>query len=224
MLTISIGKTGKLLSYPYHLFNSFFIYFRYNPQNYTQIWLGAPPYSLILENNIHIEDSMTSTLLISQIVLALAITIAVLLQKSSSIGLGAYSGSNESMFGAKGPMGFLAKGTFALALLFVLNTLMLGYFYTKENTRSVAETIASSVPVSPEAKKIIAPSAPTAPVSTTAPVEEKAAPATTTAPVAEKEAPAGTVATVATESKTIPQSPATSVVPETSEVPKPATH
>ncbi len=46
---------------------------------------------------------MTSTLLIVQIVLAIAITIAVLLQKSSSIGLGAYSGSNESVFGAKGP-------------------------------------------------------------------------------------------------------------------------
>ena len=63
---------------------------------------------------------MTSTLLIVQIVLALSITISVLLQKSSSIGLGAYSGSNESMFGAKGPMGFLAKTTFTLALLFVL--------------------------------------------------------------------------------------------------------
>ena len=48
---------------------------------------------------------MTSTLLIVQIVLALAITVAVLLQKSSSIGLGAYSGSNESVFGAKGPTG-----------------------------------------------------------------------------------------------------------------------
>ncbi|RLA73374.1 MAG: preprotein translocase subunit SecG [Epsilonproteobacteria bacterium] len=108
---------------------------------------------------------MTSTLLIVQIVLALAITIAVLLQKSSSIGLGAYSGSNESMFGAKGPMGFLAKATFGIALLFVLNTLVLGYFYTKENSKSVAETIASSVPVSPEAKKIVVPSAPTAPVA-----------------------------------------------------------
>ncbi len=117
---------------------------------------------------------MTSTLLIVQIVLALAITIAVLLQKSSSIGLGAYSGSNESMFGAKGPMGFLAKATFGIALLFVLNTLVLGYFYTKENSRSVAETIASSVPVSPEAKKIVAPSAPTAPVAATS--ETKATP------------------------------------------------
>lgn len=106
---------------------------------------------------------MTSTLLIVQIVLALAITLSVLLQKSSSIGLGAYSGSNESMFGAKGPMGFLAKITFTLALLFVLNTLVLGYLYTAHSNKSVAETIASSVPVSPEATKTQAPAAPTAP-------------------------------------------------------------
>ena len=51
----------------------------------------------------------TSFLLIVQIVLVILIVIAVLLQKSSSIGLGAYSGSNESVFGAKGPNSFLAK-------------------------------------------------------------------------------------------------------------------
>ncbi len=140
---------------------------------------------------------MTSTLLIMQIVLALAITITVLLQKSSSIGLGAYSGSNESMFGAKGPMGFLAKATFTLALLFVLNTLVLGYYYTKENNRTVADIIASTIPASPEAAKTTAPAAPSAP---------------------------DTTGKTATESKsTIPEPPKTSV-PEVPETPKPATH
>ena len=52
---------------------------------------------------------MTSTLLIVQFVLAVLIVIVVLLQKSSSIGLGAYSGSNESLFGAKGPANFQLK-------------------------------------------------------------------------------------------------------------------
>jgi preprotein translocase subunit SecG len=132
---------------------------------------------------------MTSTLLIVQIVLALAITISVLLQKSSSIGLGAYSGSNESMFGAKGPMGFLAKLTFTLALLFVLNTLVLGYLYTSENNKSVVDTITSSVPVSPEAAKAAAstapaaPSAPAAETESSIPVPPKAdAPANEEAP------------------------------------------
>ena len=49
---------------------------------------------------------MTGILLVGQFILTAILTIAVLLQKSSSIGLGAYSGSNESLFGAKGPAGF----------------------------------------------------------------------------------------------------------------------
>jgi len=84
---------------------------------------------------------MTSTLLIVQFVLAILITIAILLQKSSSMGLGAYSGSNDSMFGAKGPANFLTKLTFGLGILIVLNTLYLGYLYNQENSKSVVDNI-----------------------------------------------------------------------------------
>ena len=90
---------------------------------------------------------MISTLLVVQIALTIAIVIAVLLQKSSSMGLGAYSGSNESMFGAKGPANFLSKATFALALLFILNTLAMGYLYNQEKAHSVADTISTSTSV-----------------------------------------------------------------------------
>lgn len=102
---------------------------------------------------------MTSTLFIIQIVLAIVITITVLLQKSSSIGLGAYSGSNESVFGAKGPAGFLTKLTFMLALALIINTLALGYLYTQESNRSVADTIQTTTPSPTPA----APAAPAAP-------------------------------------------------------------
>ena len=114
---------------------------------------------------------MTSTLLIVQIVLAIAITIAVLLQKSSSIGLGAYSGSNESVFGAKGPTGFLSKATFTLAFAFIINTLALGYFYTAQNSSSVADTIVpknnAAVPAAPVTPATPASSAPAAPAAPT---------------------------------------------------------
>ncbi len=96
--------------------------------------------------------------------MAAIITIAVLLQKSSSIGLGAYSGSNESLFGAKGPAGFMAKFTFVIGLVFVANTLTLGYFYNQEKNVSIAEDIKIEkgvVPAAGESPK--APSAPTAP-------------------------------------------------------------
>lgn len=82
---------------------------------------------------------MTTTLLILQFILAILITITVLLQKSSSMGLGAYSGSNESLFGAKGPAGFLAKFTAVLAILFIINAFVLGYFYQKTSSKSVLD-------------------------------------------------------------------------------------
>ena len=107
---------------------------------------------------------MTSTLLIVQFVLAILITIAVLLQKSSSMGLGAYSGSNESMFGAKGPANFLTKLTFLFGILFVLNTLYLGYTYNQEKLHSVVDNVEmdSLVPQAPVLP--VAPTAPAAPI------------------------------------------------------------
>jgi len=110
---------------------------------------------------------MTYTLMIIQIVLSIVITIAVLLQKSSSIGLGAYSGSNESLFGAKGPTGFLSKFTFTIALLFVINTLALGYFYSQENSASVIDNVTVTKPLVPATGEKKTPVAPTAPVAPT---------------------------------------------------------
>jgi len=109
---------------------------------------------------------MTGVLLVSQFIFTAVLTIAVLLQKSSSIGLGAYSGSNESLFGAKGPAGFLAKFTFVVGILFIANTLTLGYFYNQEKNVSIAEDIKvekSVVPTTPESPKV--PTAPVAPKS-----------------------------------------------------------
>ncbi|GHQ38725.1 protein-export membrane protein SecG [Helicobacter pylori] len=92
---------------------------------------------------------MTSALLGLQIVLAVLIVVVVLLQKSSSIGLGAYSGSNESLFGAKGPASFMAKLTMFLGLLFVANTIALGYFYNKEYGKSVLDETKTNKELSP---------------------------------------------------------------------------
>ncbi len=114
---------------------------------------------------------MTSVMLILQFVLAVVLTIVVLLQKSSSIGLGAYSGSNESVFGAKGPAGFLTKLTFTLGLAFILNTLALGYFYNEEKKGTLVDQIDTSalVPTAPVKKS----AAPTAPTDSTVPTAPK---------------------------------------------------
>ncbi|MCQ2849951.1 preprotein translocase subunit SecG [Helicobacter pylori] len=92
---------------------------------------------------------MTSALLGLQIVLAVLVVVVVLLQKSSSIGLGAYSGSNESLFGAKGPASFMAKLTMFLGLLFVINTIALGYFYNKEYGKSILDETKTNKELSP---------------------------------------------------------------------------
>ncbi|GAB6045713.1 hypothetical protein JCM11957_13110 [Caminibacter profundus] len=84
---------------------------------------------------------MTGVLMIIQIVLVIAITILVLLQRSESMGLGAYSSSNNSVFGAGGPMNFLTKTTMFLGLLFVLNTLTLVYLYNKQANTSALDEV-----------------------------------------------------------------------------------
>ena len=106
---------------------------------------------------------MITVLFVFQIVLAVILTILVLLQKSSSIGLGAYSGSNESVFGAKGPAGFLVKATFTIGLIFILNTIALGYIYNKSYNQSIVDSLPSqsSVPTPPAVP--VAPTAPSAP-------------------------------------------------------------
>jgi preprotein translocase subunit SecG len=79
--------------------------------------------------------------IVLQFVLTAILTLAVMLQKSSSIGLGAYSGSNESVFGAKGPAGFLTKATFFVGILFIANTVFLTYYFNKEKNSSVVDKV-----------------------------------------------------------------------------------
>ncbi len=116
---------------------------------------------------------MVTVLFVTQIVLTLILTVLVLLQKSSSIGLGAYSGSNESVFGAKGPAGFLVKATFAVAVIFVLNTIFLGYLYNKTHNQSVVDTIKTHSGTVPSAPALpVTPAAPSAPAAPQAPAEK----------------------------------------------------
>jgi preprotein translocase subunit SecG len=108
----------------------------------------------------------TSFLLIVQIVLVVILVIAVLLQKSSSIGLGAYSGSNESVFGAKGPNAFLSKATFFIGFLFVSNTIALGYLYSSAAQSSVVDNMV-------ETTNVVAPTASTPVEAPIAPAKEE---------------------------------------------------
>lgn len=95
---------------------------------------------------------MSGILFTVQIILAIVIVILVLLQRSESMGLGAYSSSNNTVFGAKGPMNFLTKATMFLGLLFVLNTLALVYLYNKQANTSVLDEV--EIKTTPKAPNI----------------------------------------------------------------------
>lgn len=110
----------------------------------------------------------TDLLLIVQIVLVVILVIAVLLQKSSSIGLGAYSGSNESVFGAKGPNSFLAKTTFLIGFLFVVNTIALGYMYSTAKQASIVDEMVEETNVVAPTATAIAPATEEVPAENTA--------------------------------------------------------
>jgi preprotein translocase subunit SecG len=84
---------------------------------------------------------MTGIFFIFQIILTIIIVILTLLQKSESMGLGAYSSSNETVFGAAGPMNFLTKATIIVGILLVLNTLTLVYLYNKQPNTSALDTV-----------------------------------------------------------------------------------
>ncbi len=110
---------------------------------------------------------MTTFLLTTQIVLAVILTIVILFQKSSSIGLGSYSGTNESVFGAKGPANFLSKMTFIFGFLFLVNTVSLGYIYNKEGSSTVLDTVSvvpTVVPTSTNSTSTV-PTPPTIPTA-----------------------------------------------------------
>lgn len=119
---------------------------------------------------------MISLLIVLQFIIVVVICIAVLLQKSSNIGLGSYSGSNESFFGAKGPAGFLAKLTFIMGILLIANTITLGYLYNVTKN-SLAEKISVENNTTPQTTPLSVPNNPTqtpnlAPNAIQAPLEQ----------------------------------------------------
>ncbi|MDR2152062.1 MAG: preprotein translocase subunit SecG [Helicobacteraceae bacterium] len=103
---------------------------------------------------------MTSVLLIAQFVLAAIIVVVVLLQKSSSIGLGAYSGSNESLFGSRGPSGFLAKVTAFFSALIVANSIALTYIYYSDRDASALDRVVIPTPAANTESQTLIPLAP----------------------------------------------------------------
>ncbi|MFA5516198.1 MAG: preprotein translocase subunit SecG [Desulfuromonadales bacterium] len=119
---------------------------------------------------------MTAFLIFLHVLVCIALIIIVLLQagKGAEIGASFGSGSSQTVFGAGGGKSFMSKMTTSAAIIFMLTSLTLTYFYTQPNTvmpATVQQTPQGATPLpAPE-------QTPTTPIPPSA-VEEPQTPAT----------------------------------------------
>jgi len=113
---------------------------------------------------------------VMHVIVSILLILVVLLQPGkggdlgSVFGGGGGGGSSESIFGASGAVPFLSKVTRVLAVLFLLSSLTLGYFASK----NVSSSVVTDVPASQQTTDFTQPdevAQPQAPEEQTAPAE-----------------------------------------------------
>ncbi|BCR04858.1 hypothetical protein DESUT3_19270 [Desulfuromonas versatilis] len=117
---------------------------------------------------------MTTFLIILHILVCLALIAIVLVQggKGAEMGASFGAGASQTVFGASGSQSFLGKLTTGAAIIFMLTSLTLAYFYGEPGTSSIMPAT-----VAPEATQAPAP---------VAPAPEAPAPAAPEAPAADE--------------------------------------
>lgn len=115
---------------------------------------------------------MTAFLIILHVIVCIALIIIVLLQagKGAEIGASFGSGSSQTVFGATGGKSFMSRLTTGAAIIFMLTSLILAYFYGQPGSSSV---MPASVPTAaPQSEMPSTPASPATgqPASQAAPV------------------------------------------------------
>ncbi len=106
---------------------------------------------------------MFALLIVFHVLICIALIIVVLLQsgKGAEIGASFGAGASQTVFGASGSKSFMGRMTTTLAVVFMLTSLTLAYFYGRPGSSSVMPT---SVPTATSpAQKAAPPTAPAAP-------------------------------------------------------------
>jgi preprotein translocase subunit SecG len=119
---------------------------------------------------------------IIHVIVSIGLILVVLLQTGKGAEMGAvFGGSSSTIFGSSGAGNFLTRLTTAMAIIFMITSLTLGYFSGRRSSSSVFDTRSESVPAAP--RPLPAPAAPQgAPTAPQAPAAQ--APAQPTAPSA----------------------------------------
>jgi preprotein translocase subunit SecG len=101
---------------------------------------------------------MLAALIVLHVLVCIALIIVVLLQsgKGAEIGASFGAGASQTVFGATGGKSFMSRMTTAVAVIFMLTSLTLAYFYGKPSTTSVKAPTAAP-PATPAPAKQAAP-------------------------------------------------------------------
>ncbi len=103
---------------------------------------------------------MTSVLIVLHIIVSIALIVIVLLQmgKGAQAGASFGAGGSQAMFGSTGG-NFMSKVTAAAAIIFMLTSLSLAYFYSSPGSQTVMPSSVSTpaLPASPAPAAMPAP-------------------------------------------------------------------
>lgn len=115
---------------------------------------------------------MTTLLITLHVTVSIALIIIVLLQmgKGAEAGASFGAGGSQTIFGASGGGSFMGKVTAGAAVIFMLTSLTLAYFYGSPSSQSVMPSSVAA-PVSEAPAPTVEP-APAAPVEPIAPTEK----------------------------------------------------
>ncbi len=111
---------------------------------------------------------MDTLLVILHVTVSIALIIIVLLQagKGAQIGASFGAGSSQTVFGAGGGKNFMHRVTVSAAIIFMLTSLTLAYFYGQPGSASIMpEKIQTAQPAAPTSDALPAPTAPSAPAT-----------------------------------------------------------
>jgi len=95
---------------------------------------------------------MTTLLLILHVLVCLALIAIVLIQGGKGADIGAVfgAGASQTVFGASGGQSFMGKLTSGVAIVFMLTSLLLAYFYASPGSSSIMpQTVEQAAPASP---------------------------------------------------------------------------
>jgi preprotein translocase subunit SecG len=95
---------------------------------------------------------MTALLLVLHVIICLALIAIVLLQggKGADIGAAFGAGSSQTVFGAGGGQSFMGKLTSGVAIVFMLTSLLLAYFYASPGSSSIMpQAVETAAPKTP---------------------------------------------------------------------------